>query len=333
MPSWLNSEGNNRAQSLVGRAATGAPRLEHILANALPRAASLLAPQRGRRNKRRKPDVNKWRAPHDTSDTTARHELKCSRAARASQNWGVESIIDAKGHATGDAPMLDILINIFTAPGDAYRQIRIKPTIVLPLLLVIGGAALVQTAYMQTVDMDFFIDSNIAAMGEDAPADQRAQARSFMQSSGRQGMLTAAIVSSVIVLSVVQLVYAAYLHLLAKSVAKTDVKYTGWLSFSLWSSMPVLLSFVATLVNLAMSPDGMIAPQAVNPLALSALLGPSENTSLTQWLTSVDITMFWSLAIMTVGFRQWTQCSWTTSAISVAVPYLLIFGIWLGVAL
>jgi hypothetical protein len=53
--------------------------------------------------------------------------------------------------------------------------------------------------------------------------------------------------------------------------------------------------------------------------------------SWTGLLDAIHVPMLWSLLVSAVGYRVWTGKSMASSAVIVALPYLLIFGIWAAV--
>jgi len=67
------------------------------------------------------------------------------------------------------------LINILTAPNDAFAAIRDKPTILVPLLLIAILTASVQYRYFQVVDRVFLIEQLIEQTQAfvNAPEDDR----------------------------------------------------------------------------------------------------------------------------------------------------------------
>ena len=98
--------------------------------------------------------------------------------------------------------------------------------------------------------------------------------------------------------------------------------------------MPVLFSTVAAVVNISLAENGRLLPEAMSPLTMDNLIfNLSYDNPLKGLVSSIDAVQFWSLALLTLAYRQWTSRSTLQSAVICVSPTLLIYGIWMGVSL
>jgi hypothetical protein len=70
--------------------------------------------------------------------------------------------------------------------------------------------------------------------------------------------------------------------------------------------------------------------EALNPISLNALLfDMNAYAGAGSVLGVIDLTTFWSLAVMAIGYKVWTKTSMAMSIITVTVPYVIFYSAWL----
>ena len=62
-----------------------------------------------------------------------------------------------------ESSTLAIAMNIFTAPSAAFTALKERPRVWLPLLLLLGGYAAVNVVYVNSVDMGWFMETQLAS--------------------------------------------------------------------------------------------------------------------------------------------------------------------------
>src|SRR5690606_39322128 len=116
-------------------------------------------------------------------------------------------------------------------------------------------------------------------------------------------MTASAAVSMVLRVMIVLLLAAGYLSLV--SLFTNDaVGFKRWLSLAAWSSMPTLLGTLSGLVNVAVNDATFMPATDLNMLSFANLLGidAAGGGILRTLLLSMDVTVVWTLALMTFGY-------------------------------
>lgn len=224
-------------------------------------------------------------------------------------------------------------IALATAPSSAFEDLRQRPRFWFPLLLLVVTTLGLVYWYYSIVDIEWLKDvmfsnnPDIQAL----PPDQRAAAMALY---GRNMLLWGSVVGAVFGIPIVFLVWALYL-LLAAKVTKLapDLRFKHWFAFSAWTSLPLLVSSVVSVILLLLSDTSQISPGVMQPLSLNELVFHRPIGSPGQgMLDMLSIPAFLSWALMIIGVRVWSQRSWAFSTLFILVPTVVIYGIWAFVA-
>lgn len=214
-----------------------------------------------------------------------------------------------------------ILVNIFTAPREAFAALAARPTVLLPILALIIGNMLLIGWYYTQVDIPWLIQTTIEASGQEVPPGLAEQ------QGGPAVMIVRvlAIVGAALQIMLVLLLMAGYLSL-ASLFTNDGVRFKRWLSLAAWSSMPTLLGVLSGLVNLAVNDGTFMPPTELNLLSFGNLLGMEAmgGGTLRSILLNLDVTMLWALALMAIGYRLWTGRSVAASFAIVAAPLIVV---------
>lgn len=221
--------------------------------------------------------------------------------------------------------MFQNLINIITSPQEAFNSLKEKPTVLVPLLIIIVMSALVQILYFSNVDKEFFIDQTV---------EQAMRLVNVPESQIREGLADTDPASSriryaiavAIFLPFVLAISAGYFAFISKFTSD-GIGFKKWYSLVTWTGIITVFSALAAIVVILMSADGRIAQSQLQPFSLNNLIFQTGGRFQTM-LSSIGLTQFWTLGLMTLGYQNWTGKSITTSGIIVTVPYLVIYGIW-----
>jgi hypothetical protein len=224
------------------------------------------------------------------------------------------------------------IVNIFTAPAEAFRALREKPTFLLPIAALIVVSCSVIVWYYNAVDMVWFMQRSLEQSAADIPADQRAQILEQIENTPRGVTAGVSAVAAALLVIVLLLLTAGYLTLVSMF-TNDGFKFGRWFSLVSWSSFPVVLSSLASLVNLAVNDPTHMPAEELNPLAFRNLLGLDGSATglYAALLQYSDPTSLWALALMVLGYRQWTGKSLEKAALIVTAPLLLL--VVLGLAL
>jgi hypothetical protein len=223
-----------------------------------------------------------------------------------------------------DSTSVGVLSNILTAPSLAFSAIKERPNPWLPLLVLMVGVFLQQFMYLQVVDYPWMMDQQLQQAGG-MTEEQRAQTVDAMTQLPPSVMGSIYGVGGAISLLIIYAVIALYY--LGVSFATNDkTKYQQWLALIAWCSLPTVLGYVASLVNLQVTDARFLLPTQLNPLSFGSLLGfdPRGATTVETILMALDVTVFWSTVLQILGYQAFTQRSFTFSTAVVLGPLALI---------
>jgi len=224
--------------------------------------------------------------------------------------------------STGTA---SILVNVFTAPREAFAALAVRPTVLLPILaLVLLNAALVAWYYSE-VDTLWMLQTMLEDAGQEVPPELAGG-----QGGGdRMGtiMTVTATLGAVLQILIVLFLAAGYFSLVSLF-GNDGVTFKRWLSLAAWSSMPTLLGILSALVNVAVNDATHMRPTELNLLSFGNLLGidAAGAGAVRAMLLAMDPTMLWALGLMTFGYALWTRRSVAVSLAIVAAPPVLVLG-------
>lgn len=235
---------------------------------------------------------------------------------------------------TQSASNTNNLINIITAPKLAFPAIKEKPSVLFPLGLILATAICSMVYFYATVDFAWMIEQmvNVHTVGRsDADREAMRKGMSMMSSTVMGGSSVAGLV---IAISVFYSIMAAYLMLVNKLLDSDNLGFKAWFSFICWCSIPSIFTSLASLINAMLASNGQITLEALNPISFNNLflhIVPSD--PLFGPLSAWDPMMLWGMGLMIFGFNQWTSKSLAKSAAIVLAPILIIYGIWIAIAL
>jgi len=217
-------------------------------------------------------------------------------------------------------------INILVAPREAFSSLNTKPSWLFPLALLMLGTVAVMGWYFSILDFDWYIDDTLGRL-PNLEGAQLDQARERMQAFGSRGMAGTGIAGGAISLLAIFILQAAYLSFVS-ALRGDSYRFRHWFSLTTWTNIPYLLVLVSMAVNILLHPSGQLSVYDLNALSLANLGMQTNDAATDQLLASLNLAMFWSLALMLVGYRQWLGCNLLNATAIVIAPYLVIFGAW-----
>ncbi len=229
-------------------------------------------------------------------------------------------------HSTSNLSSLRILLKLFTSPQTAFSCLRHKYPVLLPVTLIILFSCLLSYLIISQVDMEWYVELIIQQSGNLTIAEQDAirQANELLSPTSK-GIFAAIMqgIAWLISLSVVSL----YL-VMVSGIRNDGFEFRQWFSLVSWSFIPSLFGTLASYIAYLMTSNGQYNLEAINPISLNALffqLDPEESTAAI--LASVDITVFLTLTLMTLGYANWTETSRTKSFTIISVPFIAFYSI------
>lgn len=233
---------------------------------------------------------------------------------------------------TEPAGYISTVINIFTAPGEAFIEIDQRPAKLFPLALIAISTMVVMFWYFSILDFDWFIDDTISRSLGELTDDQAEAARETLGSISQNNFKLLGVFGSAVSILVIYVLQATYLSMVS-ALNGDRYKFSNWFSLVLWCSLPTLLSVIGRAVTILLSPNGQLSAFDLDPLTLANLGMISNNESIQTILSSLNLTMFWTLALLVMAYRQCLNSSVVRALSVVLAPYLLIFGVWAYFAL
>lgn len=222
--------------------------------------------------------------------------------------------------------MLNTFLGVFIAPRAAFAAIRDANTPFWPPLLVLVAAALLLMGlYAANVDVEFMIDDTIANMGE-VTVEQEEMTRQGLAAMGRFGMVFGAVASAVGV-ALTLVLSGLYLWLVGKATG-TESAYRVSLSLASWAFLPTLVGSLVGIILILTAGEGRIPLTSVSPLNLANLLG-LQGSALAAPLGAFDLTYLWTMALVTIGYREWHGVSTGKAAAIAVAPFAVLFGLWM----
>jgi len=223
--------------------------------------------------------------------------------------------------------VLSITINVFTSPQEAFKTLNSKPSFLFPLVLIMVSTMIVYYWYFSIVDNAWYIDDTLSRMG-DLSDEQLEAIRGFYSSGSQSSTAIQGTLLGSLPLLVVYVLQAGYLAL-ASSLNGDGYRFKNWFSLICWTSLPSLLVVLVMAVNILLSPNGQISILDANSLSLSSLgMEARGNTLLQSLMDTLNLPMFWSIALVVMAYKQWVKSSIVKALWIVLTPYALIFGIW-----
>jgi hypothetical protein len=221
-----------------------------------------------------------------------------------------------------------IATNIFTSPNEAYAQIRERPTVLLPVVILLLGYTAISFLYMHEVDLPWFMEMQLQASQAEITDEQREQmATAMANASPNVYGAIGAVSSSAFVFAwmfVVSLYYTG-----VSFVTNDGVKLKQWFALICWCTLPVALGLLAQIVHLLATDARFMLQDEINPLSFGNLFSIDyEGATLTQRiLLSIDPTALWALVLMVLGYQAWAKASLVKSTAIVLGPLAVVVAI------
>jgi len=217
------------------------------------------------------------------------------------------------------------LIDIFVAPAQALRAVRNQSNwLWAPLILIVASTLALLWAYYLNVDMDW-LRQHMMSMSQVKLSE--AQMEQAAQHMGRTPMLIGASIGSLAPV-IWGLLIALYLHIVDKSTRNRLGSYAAWFALVLWCSMPQLLTTLGMAINFATA-SAPLGPEQLSVTNLNALVFHLPlSDSWGKLLNGLDLSLFWSVALMGLGVAQWTERRYGKALAIAAAPYLVLYGLW-----
>ena len=227
---------------------------------------------------------------------------------------------------------LTTFVNIISSPRDAFASMKEAPQIWPPLLVILVSWILLWNWYYNAVDFGWLLNHMVDIETYGKPEDQ---VKAISEGIGKLTPGGLAIISSFFVIFIT-LFFASLISLylvIVSAIFDDEYRLKNWFSFVIWTSVPVLFTMVAMILNFVIAPDARIAPEQLNPMSLNRLFFHFElGHPLKTFADNLDLTALWVWGLMIYGYRQWTDKSWGISTVVILIPVVVIYGGWALIA-
>lgn len=215
------------------------------------------------------------------------------------------------------------MIDIFLDPAKVWTQLKERPTFLMPALVVAAATMLAAMLYFFHVDPVWFADYQIQAMGKEMSASEVAQVQAFMPGARTLAWITAA--TTLLTFAIIYALVALY-YLLAGKVGGHAVTFRHGLALTTWSSMPMLVVAVVSIIGTYTS-SPQTSYESLQMLSVDPLLVqlPMDH----DWSTlakSFSLINLWTSFLAALGWKTWFRTSWGQAIFVVLLPLVLIFG-------
>ena len=219
---------------------------------------------------------------------------------------------------------INLLFSLWVTPTSAFQQLKPNPRLWYPLIVVILAQIAVTVYYSMSVDFAWMMEQTLASSGRDFSPEQR-EAMSRMQ--GGMASTISAVAGSVgivVMFSAIFSIVAGYFTLVSSFTAD-NIRFKQWFGFVCWSATPMLFAALASCVTIFLNTNGQIMQVDLNPLSFNSLIFrlPFGQTGST-FLSSLDLTSVWGLALYVIGYQTWTGKSLAQSFLIAAMPFIAI---------
>ncbi|HSC48032.1 MAG TPA: YIP1 family protein [Gammaproteobacteria bacterium] len=220
------------------------------------------------------------------------------------------------------------LLNIFLEPRKTLETLRSHASWWwVPMLLILALNLLFQIWYVNRVDVSWFAEQTLAPQAANMTADQLRDAHARFTPTSM--LVFSAIASMIFMLW--YLIQALYFFMAAKVGGWQQQGYGAWLNFVSWTSMPVVLGFIASGAYMLTTSSNQISPVDIDITSLNTLVFHVPYAAKGQALaSSLRLTTVWCWALMVIGLSAWTGKSMGKAAVAALAPYAVGYAAWLA---
>lgn len=220
------------------------------------------------------------------------------------------------------------LINIFLEPRKTLEDVRGHTNwLWYPLVLSVVSIALVFVWYYASADWDVIRQQQTDILTSyNVPKDKIAES---LASLTRGKLIIQTTIGIVVVYALIYFIQTLYLFLVGKVVGSENQSFGSWFNFTAWTYFPSFLGAIASMIAILVYGKQATAT-AIDVTSLNTLFFKlTPDNSWFGLLNSMHLALFWTLALMTIGFAAWTKRSLGKSAAIVLAPHVLIYGLWI----
>lgn len=221
--------------------------------------------------------------------------------------------------------VITTFINVLASPGEAFASLNEKPRFLWAWLLIVSCTALVQFLYMNSVDIQWFLEQQILASQPDLTDSEIEDTVGLISSFPQWAISSFTLATTALFFTGLFLVQALYFRTVA-AITKDGLLFSKCFSLVCWASLPSVFSALAQIVKLLTSDVSLLPINEINPLSFAAIfnLDSVGSGTLDQIVMNFDITTLWSLVLLVLGYRIFSGKDLLTAFLIAAMPTAMI---------
>ncbi|WP_290889096.1 YIP1 family protein [Arenimonas sp.] len=216
------------------------------------------------------------------------------------------------------------LIDIFLEPGKVFAGLKDKPSFLVPALIVLLATTASAVLYFFNVDPEWFTNYQLQAAAQEMSKAELEQAKQFMPGARMMGYIT--LVTTPIFFAIIFSLAALY-YMLAGKISGNPTGFRHGLALSAWSSMPMVLGAVISIVGIYTSSpqSSMESMQLLNVDPLFVQLETGHPWAMLA--RSFSLLNLWVWFLAALGWKTWYRTGWGQALFVVLLPYVVIYGV------
>lgn len=231
------------------------------------------------------------------------------------------------------ATVFGAITDIYLSPSKAFNGLKdAKGWSWSAFLLIILFSSVAMYLFYTTVDPNYLVDQQIAALGDELTAQERdVSVNGIKQFADIQ--IYFAIGAPIIAIALFNALYAFYFMLISKIDPQSDMKFGAWYGFSIWTMMPAIINSLGTIILVTTAKTDQLSQSIFNYASLNQLvLNLDIHNAYYGLVESIGLFTIWGMILTITGLRSWTNFTKNQAVIYGLLPSVVIFGIWFLVA-
>lgn len=219
------------------------------------------------------------------------------------------------------------LFDIYVSPSDVFTALKQQRNWSwLPLVLILVSAAVSYWWFYSAMTPQWIVEQQLLHAGDLTPAELQQTRAAMGQMADKTGYISA--VGVILVVPLMFAIMAFYLKLVAN--AGHSRSYGDWYAFTVWSNIPMLINTLGFIILFVSASDKNLPLTLNNYASLNQLfLNLPPQHSWFGWADNFNLFSLWTIALTTIGLKNWSQFSTTKALLIAALPTVVIFGVWL----
>ena len=206
-------------------------------------------------------------------------------------------------------------------PTATFERLEARPNGWLPTLALMLSTAALTLWYFSIVDFPWLLDQMLAVM---KPEEREAAIKVL----SRTTMQVTSLVSALVMLPVFFAFMGIYLMIVSKAMSH-GMSFGKSFALAAWSSVPGILLLPLGAMQILMASNGQLSFSELNPVSLNQLVFHYDMSHpLATLMDTLNLTTFWSMFLLVVGFQVWAKAKRSTAILVVLIPYVVIYGGW-----